>query len=125
MNIFFLIIAGVCGGFLGGMGMGCGTRLIPILTIFLSLGQKLSQSINLISFAPMTILALFIHNKHHLIKFKLALPILLMGLVGAGIGATIVKQIEGEVLSVAFGIFLIVLGLFSLTKLLFFNRSVK
>lgn len=121
----WLIFAGLCGGFLGGMGMGGGTLLIPILTIFLRLSQKLSQSINLISFVPMAILALFIHNKHHLIKFKLAIPILLFGLLGAFIGAIIVKQIEAEQLKIAFGIFLIVLGIFSLVKLLFFRQKQK
>lgn len=125
MNFVWLIIAGIFGGFFGGMGMGGGTLLIPILTIFLGLSQKLSQSINLISFAPMAILALFIHKKHHLTKFKLTTPILLFGLIGALVGAVTVKQIESQQLRVAFGIFLIVLGVFSLTKLLFFKEKQK
>ena len=40
MKELFMIIAGVVGGVIGGMGMGGGTLLIPILTIFLDVPQK-------------------------------------------------------------------------------------
>ena len=36
----YLILSGVVSGILGGMGMGGGTLLIPILTIFLNFAQK-------------------------------------------------------------------------------------
>ena len=40
MNIIYLVLAGVVSGIIGGLGMGGGTLLIPILTIFLSFNQK-------------------------------------------------------------------------------------
>ena len=46
-------IAGLVGGILGGMGMGGGTLLVPILTVFLSMAQKTSQFMNLVAFIPM------------------------------------------------------------------------
>ena len=36
MTIFLLILFGLLGGIFGGMGMGGGTMLIPLLTIFLN-----------------------------------------------------------------------------------------
>ena len=66
--IFSLI--GIIGGVLGGMGMGGGTLLIPLLTIFLNLPQKEAQAINLIAFLPMSIIALILHYKNKLLKFK-------------------------------------------------------
>ena len=63
MDSIFLILAGIVGGVIAGMGMGGGTLLIPILTIFLSVSQHLSQAINLIGFVPMAIIALIIHSK--------------------------------------------------------------
>ena len=40
MEIFLLILFGFLAGIIGGMGMGGGTILIPLLTIFLSISQK-------------------------------------------------------------------------------------
>jgi len=52
MNIFAIILSllfGILSGVLGGLGMGGGTLLIPLLTIFLNFEQKLAQGINLLS----------------------------------------------------------------------------
>ena len=65
VNMWVLrIIAGILGGIAGGMGMGGGTLTIPILTIFLSVGQLEAQGINLVAFIPMSIVALIIHAKN-------------------------------------------------------------
>ena len=58
--VIWLIISGVLGGLLGGMGMGGGTLLIPLLTIFCGLNQHLAQAINLIAFIPMAVVAVMI-----------------------------------------------------------------
>ena len=63
MQIFLLILAGIVGGIIGGMGMGGGTLLIPILTIFLDVPQKNAQAINLVAFIPMAIIVTIINIK--------------------------------------------------------------
>ena len=63
MQIFLLILAGIVGGIIGGMGMGGGTLLIPILTIFLDVEQKNAQAINLVAFIPMAIIVTVINIK--------------------------------------------------------------
>ena len=62
-------IAGIASGVLGGMGMGGGTVLIPILTLLLGVGQHESQAINLVTFLPMAAVSLLIHFKNKLESF--------------------------------------------------------
>ena len=64
------VIAGIVGGIIGGMGMGGGTLLIPILTIMLDIPQKTAQAINLVSFIPMAAVTLVIHVKNKLVDKK-------------------------------------------------------
>ena len=108
------IIVGLAGGIIGGMGMGGGTLLIPLLTIFCGVEQHIAQSVNLIAFVPMAIVAVIIHAKNKLIKgkyfFWTALPAAAMG-VGASLLA---RRIEGASLGKYFGFFLIALGVYQL-----------
>ena len=50
MQYFLYVLFGLLGGLIGGMGMGGGTILIPLLTLFLNIPQLQAQTINLISF---------------------------------------------------------------------------
>ena len=43
LTIFLYVLFGFLSGVFGGLGMGGGTLLIPLLTIFLGLDQKLCQ----------------------------------------------------------------------------------
>ena len=65
-NIFTYFIR-FLSGIIGGMGMGGGTLLVPLLS-FMDLEQKTIQAINLISFLPMCCIALGVHAKNKLIK---------------------------------------------------------
>ncbi len=84
-------IAGVLGGILGGMGMGGGTVLIPLLSIFYDVGQHTAQAINLISFIPMAVVALIIHIKNGYVKFKSVLIIVLPGLFTCVLGVYLAR----------------------------------
>ena len=112
MDIKFLlfILAGLAGGFLGGMGMGGGTVLIPILTIFLKCNSHLSQAVNLISFIPMAAIALILHFKNGLIEKKGVLFIIIPAVAFAIIGSIVSASLKGEVLSRIFGGFLLCLS---------------
>ena len=50
-KIILFIIIGVAGGVIGGMGMGGGTLLIPLLTLFTGADQHLAQAVNLIAYS--------------------------------------------------------------------------
>ncbi|MBR2870039.1 MAG: sulfite exporter TauE/SafE family protein [Clostridia bacterium] len=110
MEFVWYIIAGLLGGVLGGMGMGGGTILIPLLSIFYSVGQHSAQAANLISFIPMAVVALIIHFKNKLIKFKDLLKIIIPGLISCVVGCYLARAISGELLKKFFGGFLIILS---------------
>ncbi len=110
INYIWNFIAGLSGGLLGGMGMGGGTVLIPLLTLFCKVGQHTAQAVNLISFIPMAIVALIIHMKNKLISFKHVLPIIITGIITCIVGCYVARAMNGELLKRFFGGFLIVLS---------------
>lgn len=117
MQIFLLILFGLLAGIIGGMGMGGGTILIPFLTIFLSFAQKQAQGINLICFLFLAIPALIIHFKNKLIEKKYLWIIIISGVLFCGLGSYFATVINGDILKICFGIFLIILGVFEFIKL--------
>ncbi|MGN1208127.1 MAG: TSUP family transporter [Christensenellales bacterium] len=120
---FLLILYGLIGGILGGMGMGGGTLLIPLLTILGGLNQIESQAINLISFSVMAIISIIIHSKNKLINFKVALPLILSGFVFSIVGALLANSINTLSLKTLFGIFLVALGLFQGASFFIFDQK--
>ncbi len=110
-----IIIVSALGGLIGGMGLGGGTLLIPLLTMCAGLEQHLAQSINLMAFVPMSVVALVIHKNNGYVEFGKALPIALTALVGAVIGSFGAKFAQGYALRAAFGAFLIALGVYQMT----------
>ncbi len=125
MEWLFLIIFGVIGGLLGGMGMGGGTLLIPLLTIFIGIEQQIAQGINLISFIPMAGIALIIHTKNKLVNYKIGLPIMLSGVLSSVGGALLANITNSQQLRVYFGVFLIVLGIMQVASLFLFPKSLN
>lgn len=111
MEFLWYVVAGALSGVLGGMGMGGGTILIPLLSIFYSVGQHTAQGANLVSFIPMSIVALIIHFRNRLVKVKGLTKILIPGLIACLIGCFVSKQINGEILKRLFGGFLIALSI--------------
>ena len=105
MTIFLLILFGVIGGIFGGMGMGGGTMLIPLLTIFLNFSQKVSQGFNIFSFLVMAVFALIIHIKNGLVDIKSVIPIVLSGILFSLGGAYLANLVKGNVLKIIFGVF--------------------
>lgn len=116
MTTFLFVLFGVAAGIFGGLGMGGGTLLIPLLTIFMGLDQKLSQGINLISFLVMALIALIIHSKNGFISAKGIIYIILSGLVFSGLGALMAGFLPSKVLRMAFGVFLCGLSVIEFIK---------
>lgn len=106
----FLI--GLIAGIIGGLGMGGGTVLILLLTIFMNIEQTIAQGSNIIFFIPTAIASIFIFIKNKYINFKVAIPICLWGLVGAFIGARISNKLQINVLRKCFGVFLIIIAIY-------------
>lgn len=112
MSFLLLFLCGVAGGVLGGMGMGGGTALIPLLTIVCGLEQSAAQAINLLAFAPMAAVALSVHARNGLLVKQGLLSIILPAVAFSVLGALIAAHLPARILSKAFGVFLIVLSFF-------------
>ena len=111
MRFLIYLLAGIAGGLLGGMGMGGGTVLIPILTIFCGVEQHLAQSVNLLSFLPMAIFSLKVHFANGLVDTKGILWLIVPAVLLSALGGFFVKELSGGFLRAAFGVFLCLLSL--------------
>ncbi len=114
MGFVWNLIAGLSGGVLGGMGMGGGTVLIPLLTLFCGVGQHTAQAVNLIGFIPMAVVALVIHMKNKLVSFKWIIPIVISGVITCIVGCYVARAMNGEMLKKFFGAFLIILSIWQI-----------
>ena len=123
MEVLLLILFGLIGGILGGMGIGGGTLLIPLLTIGLNFTQQNSQAINLLAFLPMSIVALIIHYKNKLVRTKLAIPIAISGVISSIAGSLLANSINSISLKIWFGVFLIIIGILEIYSLWFVDNK--
>ena len=113
MTIFLLILFGFLAGVIGGMGMGGGTVLVPLLS-FLDLPQKTIQAINLVSFLPMCSVALIFHAKNKLVETKHVLWLIVPAIIFAVVGAFVADVASNEILRLCFAVFLIAVGIWQL-----------
>lgn len=111
MGFLLLFFCGVLGGILGGMGMGGGTLLIPLLTVACGVPQRFSQGVNLIAFLPMSALALSIHAKNGLLKKQGLAAVVLPAAALSALGSLLANLLPAVLLKKLFGVFLIVLAL--------------
>ncbi|MDE7164102.1 MAG: sulfite exporter TauE/SafE family protein [Clostridiales bacterium] len=111
-----IIIVSALGGIIGGMGMGGGTLLIPLLTLAAGIDQHLAQSINLIAFIPMSVVAICIHKKNGYVTFGKSVHIVALAVIGAVGGSFLAKYSGGYVLRACYGAFLIALGVYQMVK---------
>ena len=111
------LISGTISGIFTGTGMGGGTVLILLLSTFINLNQHLSQAINLVFFILTTISAIIISIKEKFINFRLAIQIIVYGVIGAIIGSKIAMNINSEILRKYFGIFLAIIAIYEIYSL--------
>ena len=119
------IFTGIISGIVSGMGMGGGTILILILTLFGGIEQHTAQATNLIFFIPTSIAAIFINYKQKIIDIKLGLTVGGIGIIGALIGALISNNLNTKILRKGFGIFLAIIAVNEIYNIVKSNKSEK
>jgi hypothetical protein len=124
-QIIKLILIGIAGGVLGGMGMGGGTLLIPLLTMLGGVNQHTAQAVNLVSFIPMALVALILHFKKRLVQTKGILFLIIPALLTSTLSSLLVKNIHSDLLGRLFGGFLALLGIWILIEDIFINKKQK
>ncbi len=92
------IVTGLISGTVSGTGMGGGTILILVLSIFLVVEQHVAQATNLVFFVPTSISAIIVSIKSKLIEWKIGITLAISGVVGAIIGANISSKMNVKVL---------------------------
>ncbi|MBQ9786266.1 MAG: sulfite exporter TauE/SafE family protein [Clostridia bacterium] len=121
MFYIYLLLTGIASGILGGMGMGGGTLLIPLLTLIFNFNQKLTQGINLISFSIMALIIVFLHIKNKLIDVKVAIQFFCFAAITSALGAYLASIIHTSILKVCFGVLLMLIALYQ--AIMFFVES--
>ncbi len=105
------ILFGIISGIVTGMGMGGGTILILLLSLFMNLEQHIAQATNLVFFIPTALSAIIINIKQNNVDKKLALQVSILGIIGAIVGAIVSEQMSSENLKRYFAIFILIIAL--------------
>lgn len=109
-------IAGLASGAIGALGLGGGGVLIIYLTLFAAVSQTQAQGMNLLFFMPCAVVALYFHAKAGLVKWRYAVPMSLIGFLGAIAGCLLAGFLGSDLLKKLFGGYVLTLGLFELFK---------
>jgi len=80
--------------------------------------QHTAQATNLIFFIPTSISAIITTWKDKLIDFKVGIPIIFFGIIGAIIGAKISVNMNVDILKKCFGIFLGLIAMYEIYSLI-------
>jgi hypothetical protein len=105
------VLIGFFSGIIGGMGVGGGAILIPLIRIIEGIDQKTAQSVNLLYFIPTALAAVIIHSKNKNIEWKKLSPIIIFGMAGGLIGGLVAMKLASPILGKLFGGFLVVLSI--------------
>ena len=111
-----IYLIGFATGIITGLALGGGAILIPFLVIFSHVQQHTAQGVALISFLPMSVIAIVTHYRQGNIQLKLVVHLVLGSLLGAAGGALLAMAFAPNVLTKIYGVFLIVMGFFEIYK---------
>ena len=120
------IIFGILSGTVAALGMGGGTILILLLGIFTNIQQHFIQGTSMVVFIPTSIVAIVMNVKNKTINYKISIPIIILGIVGAVIGSVLAFKFDSSFLRKFFGIFLLLIAIFesySFFKQYIFNKK--
>lgn len=105
---------GVLGGLLGGLlGVGGGFVLVPLQVLWTDTSQRNANANSLVAIIPIALAALpiyYFRKGSPQVDFRVALFLVLGSVVGAYIGARLVKRIPEQQLKVAVAVILAVVG---------------
>lgn len=119
------ILAGVISGIVSALGMGGGTILILILSVFLGLNQKIAQATNLVFFVPTAITAIVMDVKRKIINWKIGITVAIFGVIGAIIGANIAINLDVKNLKKLFGLFLMIIAIYQIYEFIKEYKTLK
>ena len=110
------LLAGFGTGILSAWGVGGGTLLLLIMTLFLGVEQTAAQGINLLYFLPTAGAGLLFHRKNDLLDKEAIRQAVPAGLVTAAAAVWLATAVDVAVLRKPFGMFLLFTGAMTLLQ---------
>ena len=104
------LAVGTATGILSAWGVGGGTLLLLVMTLFLGVDQRTAQGINLLYFLPTAGAGLLFHRKAGMLDKQALRQAIPWGVATAALGA------DTELLRRPFGVYLLVMGVITLIK---------
>lgn len=114
MQYLLYILVSILSGVFAGMGMGGGTFLIPMLSLFFGIEQIYCQSTNVLCFIVLAIFCFVAYIKNKLIDFKILLCIAIPATAISFFSSFFALRVNSEFLHIAFAIFILLIGIVSL-----------
>ena len=126
MHFLFIILISALSGVFAGMGMGGGTFLIPLLSLFFGVKQIICQSTNVVCFVVLASVCFVIYIKNKLIDFKAFFCIAIPATIVAFFASLFALKTSSNLLRILFACFIILVGIFYASKtILFFFNSIS
>ncbi|MEI8059193.1 MAG: sulfite exporter TauE/SafE family protein [Ferruginibacter sp.] len=105
----------------GLLGAGGGFLLIPFLVLVIKIPMKQAVGTSLLIIALNSLIGFTGDLGHFIINWTFLLSITAVAITGIFIGGLLSKKIKGEKLKIAFGWFVLVMGIYIIVKELFFT----
>ena len=115
-DVLELFLVSAAAGVLSGWGVGGGTLLLLVLTLFLDVEHRTAQAVNMLFFLPAAALSLFFHRKNGRIDRTVWVRTALPGTVAALVAALAALTVDVSLLRKPFGLFLLWSGLSALRR---------
>jgi uncharacterized membrane protein YfcA len=112
---------GLVGVLTGIVGAGGGFLIIPALVLFARLPMKMAVGTSLLIIAAKSLIGFLGDLSNLQVEWAFLLPFTGMSVIGIFVGTYISKFIPGEKLKKAFGWFVLVMGIYIITKEVFFS----
>ena len=114
MDFFLPLAVGFGTGILSAWGVGGGTLLLLIMTLFLGVDQVTAQGINLLYFLPTAGIGLLFHRKNGLLDKQVIRSAAPWGIAAAAAGALLATAVDTAILRKPFGVYLLIAGVMTL-----------
>ena len=123
MRFLLLILFSGLSGIFAGMGMGGGTFLIPLLSLFLKIEQVFCQSTNVVCFIILASICFVIYIKNKLIDFDSFWWIVVPATLVSVFASVFALKVSSNTLQILFACFIILVGIFYFVSTLFIIKK--
>lgn len=103
-------LCGLGASVISAWGVGGGTLLLLVMTLFLGVDQRTAQGINLLFFLPTAASALLCHAKNGYLDRETLRSAVPAAMAAALLGAWIATAVDVEILRRPFGVYLLLSG---------------